>query len=104
VKIPWKEANEGQRVMEEQFQERFCRRRQDGFGLDTVTKEFLAIEFKRTQDGIKDARGNYAEKANRGCPRSVQEFADRSPSGRSSQRVDGTTNSVCGKDVRIRSC
>jgi hypothetical protein len=36
MKIPWKEANEGQPIMEEQFQERFWRRRQDGVGLDTV--------------------------------------------------------------------
>jgi hypothetical protein len=42
-----------------QYQERFWRRRLDGVGLDTVTKEFLAIEFKLTQD----ARGNYAERA-----------------------------------------
>jgi hypothetical protein len=31
----------------------------DGIGLDTGTKEFLAIEFKRTQD----ARSNYVERA-----------------------------------------
>jgi hypothetical protein len=31
----------------------------DGIGLDTVNKEFLAIEFKRTQD----MRSNYAEEA-----------------------------------------
>jgi hypothetical protein len=29
-----------------------------GIGLDTATKEFLAIEFKRTQD----ARSNYVER------------------------------------------
>ena len=34
-------------------------RRLDGIGLDTVNKEFLAIEFKRTQD----TRSNYVEKA-----------------------------------------
>jgi hypothetical protein len=34
-------------------------RRLDGIGLDTATKEFLAIEFKRTQD----ARNNYVERA-----------------------------------------
>ena len=32
---------------------------EDGVGLDTVNKEFLAIEFKRTQD----TRSNYEEKA-----------------------------------------
>jgi len=48
MKIPWKEANEGPPVSEEQYQERFWRRRLDGIGLDTATKEFLAIEFKRT--------------------------------------------------------
>ena len=59
MKIPWKEANEESPVSEEQYQERFWRRRLDGIGLDTVNREFLAIEFKRTQD----ARSNYAGKA-----------------------------------------
>jgi hypothetical protein len=59
MKIPWKEASEGQPVPEDQYQERFWRRRLDGIGLDTETKEFLAIEFKQTQD----ARSNYVEKA-----------------------------------------
>jgi hypothetical protein len=55
---PWRAANEGPPVPEEQYQERFWRRL-DGIGLDTVTKEFLATEFKRTQD----ARNNYVESA-----------------------------------------
>jgi hypothetical protein len=59
MKIPWQKANEGPLVPEEQYQERFWRRRLDGIGLDTATKEFLAIEFKRTQD----ARSNYVERA-----------------------------------------
>ena len=59
MKIPWKEAQEGSPVPEDQYQERFWRRRLDGIGLDTVNKEFLAIEFKRTQD----MRSNYAEEA-----------------------------------------
>ena len=46
-------------MTEEQYQERFWRRRRDGIGLDTATKEFLAIEFKRTQD----PRSNYVERA-----------------------------------------
>jgi hypothetical protein len=46
-------------VPEEQYQERFWRRKLYGIGLDTATKEFLAIEFKRTQD----ARSNYVERA-----------------------------------------
>jgi hypothetical protein len=50
MKIPWKGASEGQPPTEEQYQERFWRRRLDGIGLDVVTKEFLTIEFKRTQD------------------------------------------------------
>ena len=57
MKIPWKKANEESPVSEGQYQERFWRRRLDGIGLDTVNKEFLAIEFKRTQD----ARSNYME-------------------------------------------
>jgi hypothetical protein len=43
----------------EQYQERFWRRRLDRIGLDTINKELLAIEFKRT----RDARSNYVEKA-----------------------------------------
>ena len=58
MKIPWRAANEGPPVPEEQYQERFWRRRLDGMGLDTATKESLAIEFKQKQD----AR-NYVEKA-----------------------------------------
>ena len=72
--------------------------------MDTVTKEFLAIEFKRTQD----ARSNYVEMATavtqEQTVRAVEEFADGSPSGRSSQRVEDTTDSVCRRDVRIHSC
>ena len=59
MKIPWKEAQEGLTVLEDQYQERFWRRRLDGIGLDTVNRELLAIEFKRTQD----TRSNYLEKA-----------------------------------------
>jgi hypothetical protein len=59
MKIPWQEANDGPPVTEEQYQDRFWRRRPNGIGLDTATKEFLAIEFKRTQD----ARSNYVERA-----------------------------------------
>ena len=59
MKIPWKDANEESPASEEQYQERFWRRRLDGIGLDTVNREFLTIEFKRTQD----ARSNYVAKA-----------------------------------------
>ncbi len=59
MKIPWKDEKEGAAVPEDQYQERFWRRRLDGIGLDTINKELLAIEFKRTQD----ARSNYVEKA-----------------------------------------
>jgi hypothetical protein len=59
MKIPWRAANEGPSVPEEQYQERFWRRRRGGSGLDTAIKEFLAIEFKLTQD----ARNNYVESA-----------------------------------------
>jgi hypothetical protein len=50
MKFSWKEVNEGSSVSEEQYQERFWRRRLDGIGLDTVNRVFVAIEFKRTQD------------------------------------------------------
>jgi hypothetical protein len=57
MKIPWKEVQEGLPVPEDQYQERFWWRRLDGIGLDTVNKEFLAIEFKRTQDTTKQLCG-----------------------------------------------
>jgi len=59
LKIPWQETSEGPPVPEEQYQERFWRRRLDGIEMNLATKEFLAIEFKRTQD----ARSNYVERA-----------------------------------------
>ena len=72
MKIPRKGASEGQPPTEEQYQERFWRRRLDGIGLDVVTKEFLAIEFKRTQD----MRSNPACGRNTGGgPEAVQKLA-----------------------------
>jgi hypothetical protein len=44
MKIPWKDAKEESPIQEEQYQERFWRRRLDGIGLDMVNKEFLAID------------------------------------------------------------
>jgi hypothetical protein len=95
-----KDANEGLTVSEEQYQERFWQPRLDGIALDTATKEFLAIEFNRTQD----ARSNYVEKGNNSCSGAVQEFANGSPIGRSSQWVESTRDSVCRRDVQIHSC
>ena len=43
MRIPWKEESEESSVSEEQYQERFWRRRLDGIGLDTVNRVFLAI-------------------------------------------------------------
>ena len=59
MKIPWKDTQEGLPVPEEQYQERFWRRRLDRIGLDMIKKELLTTEFKRT----RDARSNYVEKA-----------------------------------------
>jgi hypothetical protein len=95
-KIPWKEGSEESSVSEDQYQERFWRRRLDGIGLDTVNRVFLAIEFKRTQDARSESGSS------RSGP--VKELASRPPSGRSSQRVAGTTNCVCRRDVWIGSC
>jgi hypothetical protein len=63
MKIPWAEAHAGLPVPEE-YQARFWSRRLDGIGLDTTakdttTKEFLAIEFKRTQD----VKNDYVQRA-----------------------------------------
>jgi len=38
MKIPWKEAQEGLSVPEDQYQERFWRRRLDGIGLALQTR------------------------------------------------------------------
>jgi hypothetical protein len=84
MKIPWTDAKEGSSVPEEQYQERFWRRRLDGIGLDMIKKELLAIEFKRT----RDARSNHVDSSRSGA---VHKFANGSPSGRSSQRVEGAT-------------
>jgi len=62
IEVPFRHRRKRMRgppVTEEQYQERFWRRRLDGIGLDTVTKEFRAIKFKRK----KDASSNYAERA-----------------------------------------
>jgi hypothetical protein len=59
MKILWVEAHAGLPVPEDQYEERFWRRRLDGIGLDTTAKEFLAIEFKRTQD----VKSDYVERA-----------------------------------------
>ena len=67
MKIPWKEVHEELPVPEDQYQERFWRRRLDGIGVDTVNREFLAIEFKRTQD----MRSNYAEEATKVAQKQV---------------------------------
>jgi hypothetical protein len=88
MKVPWQEANGLPPVPEEQYQERLWRRRLDGIGLDTVTKEFLAIEFKRTQD----ARSNYVERATAVAQeQSKSLLTGLQASGRSSQRVQGAT-------------
>jgi hypothetical protein len=100
MKIPWKAVNEESPIPEEQYQERFWRRRLDGIGLDMVNKEFLAIEFKRT----RDARSKYMERATAVAQEQYHEFTNGSLSGRSSQRLEGTTDCVCRRDVRICSC
>ena len=92
MKIPWKDANEGLPVSEEQYQERFWRRRLDGIGLDTATKEFL--DSHRIQANARCEK-QLCGKGNSSCSGAVQEPAGGSPIGRSSQRVDGTTDSVC---------
>ena len=69
MKIPWKDANEGPPISEEQYQERFWRRRLDGIGLDTA-RELLTIEFKRTARCEKQLRG----KGNSSCSRTQPRF------------------------------
>jgi len=74
MKIPWKEVNEGSSVSEGKYQERFWWRRLDGLGLglDTVNKEFLAIEFKRARCE-KQLRGE----SDSNCSGAVYELASR---------------------------
>ncbi len=101
MKIPWQEANEGPPVPEEQYQERLWWRRLDGIGLDTATKEFLAIEFKRTQD----ARSNYVERATAVAQKQYKSLlTDLQAVGQVKGWKEGATDSVCKRDVRIHSC
>ena len=100
MKIPWKEVHEGLSVSDDQYQERFWRRRQDGIGLDTVNREFLAIEFKTNARYEKQLCGEGDSSGSN----AVKELAGGSPSGRSSQRVADTTNCVCRWGVWIGSC
>jgi hypothetical protein len=88
MKIPWKEAQEGLPVPEDQYQERFCRQRLDGIGLDTVNKELLVIEFKRTQD----TRSNYVERAT--AVAQVQ-YSSWKVSNRSVKSKGGRHNKLC---------
>ena len=46
MKIPWKEAQEGLPVLEDQYQERFWRRRLDGIGLDDDDPFIVLTETK----------------------------------------------------------
>jgi hypothetical protein len=101
MKIPWRAANEGPPVLEEQYQERFWRRRLDGIGLDTATKEFLAVEFKRTQD----ARSNYVERATAVAQEQYKSLlTGLQVVGQVKRWKVLTTDSVCRRDVRIHSC
>jgi hypothetical protein len=84
MKIPWRASNEGPPVPEEQYQERFWWRRLDGIGLETVTKEFLVIEFKRTQDAnstMWKAQQQFLRSSTRACWR-VSKRSVKSKSGR----------------------
>ena len=97
MKIPWNEANEESPESEEQYQDRFWRRRLDGIGLDTVNKEFLAIEFKRT----RDVRSNYVEKATAVAQEQYTSLLTGLQAVGQVKRVEGTTNCVCRRDVWI---
>ena len=95
-------ANEGPPVPEEQYQERLWRRRLDGIGLDTATKEFLAIEFKRTQD----ARSNYVERATAVAQEQYKSLlAGLQVVGQvKGWKVQQLVPKVCRRDVQIHSC
>ena len=100
MKIPWKVPEEGSPVPEEQYQERFWLRRLDGIGLDTVNKELLAIEFKRT----RDARSDYVEKATAVAQEQYTSLLTGLQAVGQVKWVEGTTTCVCRRDVRICSC
>jgi hypothetical protein len=57
--IPFKDRNESSPVSEQDFKERFWRRRLDGIAMDKSGKKCFPIEFKRTQD----CRHTYQERA-----------------------------------------
>ena len=98
MNIRWQDANEGPPLPEEQYQERFWRRRLDGIGLDTATKEFLAIEFKRT----RDARGNYVDRA---TAVAQEQYKSVLTGLQAVGQVKGwkVQQIVCRRDVRIHS-
>ena len=71
--------------------------------MDLATKEFLAIEFKRTQD----ARSNYVEKATAVAQeqyKSLLTGLQAVGQVKGVKRVEGTADSVFRRDVRIHSC
>ena len=57
--IPLRDRDESALVSEQDFEERFWRRRLDGIAMDRSGKKCFPIEFKRTQDG----RHTYQERA-----------------------------------------
>jgi hypothetical protein len=95
MRIPWKDEQEGAPVSEDQYQERFWRRRLDGIGLDSINKEFLAIEFKQTNARCEKQLCGKGDSSRSGT---VHKLANRSPRSRSSQRVEGATTCVCRRD------
>ena len=68
--------------------------------MDTATKEFLAIEFKRTQD----ARSNYAERATVVAQEQYKSLLTVLQAVGQVKGREGKTDSVCRRDVRIHSC
>jgi hypothetical protein len=74
---------------------------EDWMELDS-TRQLKSSEISNSSE--RQSEKQLSGKGNSGCSGAEQEFADGCPSGRSSQRVEGTTNSVCPRDVRIHSC
>ena len=57
MKIPWKEAQEGLPVPEDQYQERFWRRRLDGIGLDTVKTTVRSVWTNSVRNAFRRQAG-----------------------------------------------
>ena len=111
TKIPWQEESEGPPVTEESSSIKKDSGGEDWMELDRTRQQRVSSHRIQTNTRCeKQLRGEGNRRLPRNRPRRhkhasdySQEFDDGSPSGPSSTRVEGTTDSVCGRYKRIHS-